>query len=89
MRVLIIYENVPESTQFFLVDDMTEELFQHLIKVSHNKFQNASDLTDKEVNELAEFAAKIQEHPSVYREITPLEVPTCRPDGIIWTGFLM
>lgn len=46
MKVLIVYENIPESTDMFIVEANERDLFD--LKLSHGNYANACDNDDIE-----------------------------------------
>jgi len=45
MKVLLIYQTVPEDTKFYLIKDPTEEQLR-MLKEANNKFVNSDELND-------------------------------------------
>lgn len=90
MKVLVIYELVPEETRVYLLDITDQEYLK--IKPAHNAFINTTNLTEE------------QEHAhtdldNILHESTPLDQKSMEPwftgtlgtqvDRVIFTGFIL
>lgn len=93
MKILIIYEEVPESTKLFLLDVSEQEY--EWIKLCHGHYVNTVDL-DKPKNKDAKHACL--ELSNLLTKHTPLVTNSSKPvaganlDGlsaVIQTGFLL
>lgn len=85
MRVLIVYENVPESTDFFLVEPTPKEW--EWMQKTHGWYVN-SDIpkeNDKACQKLSNYLQNCEK----LTVAAPFDVAALKIDFVIQTGFVM
>lgn len=84
VRILIIYEEVPESTKFYTMD-VTGDQWDRL-KLTHGCFVNGADNTDDVEAALTALAELLVDHPQL-DSTSPIDVRGF--DYVLWTGFFL
>ncbi len=88
MRILIIFEEVPDSTKFAIVDKPTEDQLR-ILKASHGKFINSHDWPEE--NDLQNlFYDEDGRFDNAPIQLTDLDEPIQGPfDWVFHTGFIL
>lgn len=84
MRVLIVWEEVPENTTFYVVENPSEDVLE-TIKGAAGKFINTID-ENEEVNTLNNWLGDGTLNHTKHEVETPLEGPF---DLVVLCGFIM
>lgn len=91
MRSLLVYELVPDSTQFFVFTSPTEEQTK-LLTTANGVFLNEAELTEEKqdaVDQLNELLAD-EKRPSNVQKLDPTLAPVEGPfDVVYFSGFLL
>lgn len=84
MRVLIVWEEVPENTTFYVVENPSEDVLE-TIKGAAGKFINTTD-ENEEVNTLSDWLEDSVSMFTKHEVEAPLEGPF---DLVVLCGFMM
>lgn len=83
-KVLIVWEEIPETTRFFLMPASDEE-FEKLTKC-HGKFINSDELTP-ELEWLNEAILEAGDYEIKIERGTPIQIE--HEITLVWTGFIL
>jgi hypothetical protein len=84
MKVLIVWEEIPENTIFYVIEDPNKEVLK-TIKEAAGKFINTTD-ENEEVNTLSSWLEDSVSMFTKHEVETPLEGPF---DLVVLCGFIM
>jgi hypothetical protein len=97
MRVLIIWEEIPENTKFFVIEDATEAQVA-MLKRANGQIINYEGPTDgaewvgRAISKPGEWGVDSQPQDAIWHDklVESAKLPESGPfDVVIWTGFGM
>jgi len=87
MKILVIWELVPEATKFYITEGTPDKIVQSL-KLCHGSYigTDNSGIVDDALEQLD---SKLEQEEGPFEEIKMEEVMECKPDLIIHTGIIL
>lgn len=86
MNVLVIYEAIPESVTFYILDVSADEW--SILALTHEQYDNAVDVSAEAEAALAWLRERLSNESPV-DTAAPLDVKALGIDRIVKTGFLL
>lgn len=89
MKILMIYEEIPESSYIYILDDVSDDDWKWM-QLTNGRYDNSTGLTKKESAALAKLSIYLQDKErKVPSDVGPLLLRDAKFDYFIHTGFMM